>query len=306
MKLLFSILFSFPFISAPQIFSQNYEPMAVEGAHWLMFEIDENGPDHHFFKICGDTTINGLEYKKMYRENLTSQATASQDFGPPFFSDEIILYGAIRDDVPARQVYFYPFENFGFAYDTCETLKDLLLHDFSKSMGDTLPGCLYGYPDMPAVVNNTGTEILWGIERKFFECDCGARLVEGVGTDMGPFYPLPGFIHPAKPQFLADYFIETNENCPPQIFSSTEEGFRDAGISIYPNPATDHLTIRFEPGQTSPFHISLSDIMGKKVWESTILPQAGTTVPMGNLPNGTYLLTLRNDQFSITKKIRKT
>lgn len=292
-------------LSAPQTFSQNYQPMAAEGAHWVMYQIGEHGPGHHLFKICGDTLIEGMAYKKMYRENLTSQATSSQEFQPPYFSDEIILLGAIRDDVPARQVFFYPFENLAFAHDTCEVFKDLLIHDFSKTVGDTLPGCLYGYPDAPATIMSIESEFLWGSDRKVSDCGGGARLVEGVGTELGPFYPVPFFVHPAKPQFLADYFVETGGECPPRIYSDSEERFLETEIQISPNPAHDFLRVKCRRPMPSSAELSLADFSGKTVWRENILPQAETTIPLQNLPTGAYLLTLKSDAFSFTKKVVK-
>lgn len=291
-----------PLFFSLQILAQAYQPMAVEGAHWVMYAIGNDGPEHHIFVLCGDTTLNGAAYKKMYREHLTSQATAFMDFGPPYFSDAIKLIGAIRDEVPARKVYYVAFEPFSFAYDTCELFQEVLLHDFSKTVGDTLEGCLYGYPDAPAVLSNSYSEMIFGENRTVSECDCGARLVEGLGTDTGPFYPLPFFIHPAKPQALMDYFVETVEACPPQILTSTDERELGSGFEISPNPADDWLTVTLPATLQGHFSLTVSDLTGKVVWQNAFSNTAEVTVPLENLPQGAYLLTLQAEGWASTRK----
>ena len=49
---------------------QDYSPMAIEDAHWLMYDPGEiiPGPEWEYF-IKGDTVINDKVYKKVYQRN---------------------------------------------------------------------------------------------------------------------------------------------------------------------------------------------------------------------------------------------
>jgi hypothetical protein len=72
---------------------------------------------------------------------------------------------------------------------------------------------------------------------------------------------------------------------------------------IYPNPATDVITI--EMGNTEPATIEILDITGKVVWmRSGGAPQ--TTIDISTLPNGVYLVRVRSaSQMEVQKIIKQ-
>lgn len=53
----FTILLSV-FMTTFNVYGQ-YEPMAVEGAHWVIFDKYNDSTYHHLLKIEGDTLVNG-------------------------------------------------------------------------------------------------------------------------------------------------------------------------------------------------------------------------------------------------------
>lgn len=74
-KLLFSLLsFLFFFSLSLSCFAQKYQPMAIEGAHWIVQQDYAEtlwGPDHMFsYTVRGDSTWQGKIYKKIYIESL--------------------------------------------------------------------------------------------------------------------------------------------------------------------------------------------------------------------------------------------
>jgi hypothetical protein len=74
-------------------------------------------------------------------------------------------------------------------------------------------------------------------------------------------------------------------------------------IHIYPNPATDVITIRWSTAE--PTTIEILDITGKVVWmRSNGAPQ--TTIDISTLPNGVYLVRVRSaSQMEVQKIIKQ-
>ena len=80
----------------------------------------------------------------------------------------------------------------------------------------------------------------------------------------------------------------------------TEKKYR---VSIYPNPATQYITVQFEKGLHKPIHYSLTDVSGRLVLEDhTTKDEFNITV--GHLPKGVYMLKLYNG-YKIEVKVEK-
>jgi hypothetical protein len=275
-------------------FSQNYLPMAVENAHWIMYAISEDGPDHNVVSVKGDTVINGILYKKTWRQHIVSDATAAIDFHPPFQVETPVLIGAMRDETATQQVHYVSFQPFYTENDTCDLFDDWLIYDFSMAVNDTIGGCLQYTASFPLTVTNLTTESLWGEDRRVIEAGGSARLVEGIGTDMGPFWRIFAWPHPAKPSFLYDYCALEDTSCGLQPVSSAHQRLADWQIELSPNPATEQLTVNLPEGQPSTFPLRVFDFSGKMVLEKSVQSaQASVQVSIANLPSGVYFLTLQ-------------
>ena len=86
---------------------QEYIPMAMEGAQWIIRFDDINTPqtvdDLWEYLILGDTTIENFDYTKVYRRSLVPT-----DAPPPFIPNgEYELYGFLRDDHFDKKVYAF-------------------------------------------------------------------------------------------------------------------------------------------------------------------------------------------------------
>jgi hypothetical protein len=62
-------------------------------------------------------------------------------------------------------------------------------------------------------------------------------------------------------------------------------------MNVYPNPANNFINIEYPKSNSNDWEIYILDINGKMVFESK---EALTQIPTSNLPNGTYLIQLRN------------
>lgn len=69
-----------------------------------------------------------------------------------------------------------------------------------------------------------------------------------------------------------------------------ETAIADGLLSVFPNPAVDYLTIKYETERRKVLHIGLYDALGRLVCETDLT--AGVTQQMSllNLPGGTYML----------------
>ncbi len=226
--------------------SQDYQPMAIEGAHWIIGVNSIETPwlfDKFSFTIRGDSTVNGIDYKKVYQEFFVFNDTDK------VFTNEIErreLYALMRDDSLERKVYAITADN---PYDNCPKNEEYLLFDFSVEDGDTLAWCSIdglrfsdtinvSLADSVRLVNSFYTNDLRNTIYTVFAhtsiigTDLGEApraVIEGIGFEsIGPF--LEGTI--------IDYCVGTSFECG-LITSSLDKELSQIAVRTYPNPASD-------------------------------------------------------------------
>ena len=87
-----------------------------------------------------------------------------------------------------------------------------------------------------------------------------------------------------------------------ELYETSELSTKDfsaSNVKVYPNPATDKLTI--ETNNVNLSSIEIYNLLGKKVLEQNKL--SNNTINISNLSNGVYMLKLNSDNMSITKKL---
>ena len=104
------------------------------------------------------------------------------------------------------------------------------------------------------------------------------------------------------------YAMKISENgC---VDTSSCYTFTSAGIEnemsnavlIYPNPANDHVTIKF-PGGAENGYVTLSDLDGRILLSQTFENAAHFKLLPGDLANGIYLMTIETASIHVTQKI---
>ena len=284
--------------------AQNYDPMAKEGAHWLIFFMTDNGPDHHFIKVKGDTVINGFNYKKIYKQKIISTATNPSDLIAPYFIENNLLIVFMRDDTINKQVFFRSHNN--WFYNDCEHFTDELIHDFSLNIGDTLNTCLHRSPDgIPIMIDSIFTEFLWGKERRQFQLSPGnLSLTEGIGAN-GPFWPAPFLSVVGNPTIMMDYCIGTDEECN-LLFNAANEIQKDWEISLYPNPVDGQLYLNLPADLSFPIEITIQDMTAKLHLERIISHKTSTTTLATQLlQSGIYVISVKNEKGLAIKRFMK-
>ena len=240
-----------------QPLTAQYQPIAVEGAQWIVYETFDEGFSgqsitHHNYFIRGDTLLDGQNYKKVYLHYLSNEVTGGpQNLVPPYYvSTPATLAGLLRDSVAAREVY-------GVSY--IEPVEDVLnvdcsyperlLYDFKSAVGDTLQGCWHtstwtwnGTTYIESIiVDSIGTADWLGLDNRVFYLPEAnpvyPRLIEGVGGDNGPFTYTTADIGFVGWQYevLVDYCIGTDVECGLEP-TRTHNADTQYGLSVYPNP----------------------------------------------------------------------
>lgn len=77
-------------------------------------------------------------------------------------------------------------------------------------------------------------------------------------------------------------------------------------LQIYPNPATDNLTLNFKTGKTNDLAIKLFDMHGKEVYahsERYFSGEFNKSIDLSRMSRGIYLLQIISDNSAVTKKI---
>jgi choice-of-anchor B domain-containing protein len=135
--------------------------------------------------------------------------------------------------------------------------------------------------------------------------------VGGANFDQNIFYTAtkPGIsmlLNSAGLQYGATYYwrVYTQNYCGnaySEIFSFTIKtlvntvDLGENSLKIYPSPAINQLNLEFEAALIGETQIELWNLAGQRVFE-TLLPNASknTLVPVGNLPDGSYILKIKN------------
>ena len=285
-----------------------------EGKFWI-YKNHEN-PDSpsavsgHAITILGDTSINSVNYKKVYLINLKGEnpcppwESPCWEFDIPYQSKGKSIISLIREDTISRKIYNLP----SSIYDFCETDEYLLL-DYSLNLGDTLNACAYenilpggnavqdvGIVDSIKIVdaygksrntihtlgfyNGIGLPQQWPIQ-----------ILEGVGLNTyGIFY--------FWRSIFVDYCEGEIEQC--NLILSNENVEIKNEIKIFPNPSNGIFQISIN--QENLKSIKVYSILGQLKKELKLT----NSVDLSALENGIYIMEiLTKDNKRITKKIKK-
>ncbi|MFY7889038.1 MAG: T9SS type A sorting domain-containing protein [Spirosomataceae bacterium] len=118
-------------------------------------------------------------------------------------------------------------------------------------------------------------------------------------------YYLDNTINVARPiNYVANYVNSTSDHypvssrfyfgfLPEKILASTKE--EDAFYRIFPNPATDYVTIQLKTTVKRNANVTLYNAFGQAVIQQGIT-QETTQIPTSNLPKGVYIIHIKNEQ----------
>lgn len=244
--------------------STEYQPMAVEGAHWICYKAYGRpwGDEYYSLSIRGDTVINSHVYKKMYRDDLLIDHVKQRLSNPPIMT-KTRLIALLRDESVERKVYGIILPQ-AYLYNLCDTSEEIVLFDFSAAPNDTLRSCsawpMIKTPFFVDSITYTSYECFhnYGDENDekqlrtlnvngYWESiitKSSVEISEKIGyKNFGPFFEQwrgnGGIILEwQKVGGLICYCVGTNADC--NIITPTKE-ISYLPIRIFPNPVDDRL-----------------------------------------------------------------
>lgn len=275
MKNIYCLLFFWQicFIAGAQLLTQ-------PGNQWNVAVFATFSPNTGSFrlKIEGDTLINNLHYKKIYRSGSASgdDWNALPDFIREDFSGKIFLKE--------------------------QSMPEFLLYDFTLIEGDTF----HATGACAAVVTAVDSvNLADGTRRKRLKLvRADAQTfgdenfwIEGIGSTGGLLTHFWGLCFTDYPEFLLCFHENDNLQFQPEpslscFIVSTDEISDENKIKIYPNPAAAVLTVEMPESGTADI-FSVSDFTGKCLkTESINLGEKTINIPVNDLPPGIYLFQL--------------
>lgn len=105
-----------------------------------------------------------------------------------------------------------------------------------------------------------------------------------------------------------DYIVMISNSAVPSVSDVSDDHFHLLClplVSIFPNPASNFATIRFDEGSTDTYTLTLTDRINMQLLTNTINTSETkeVVVPIGEIPNGVYFVNLLSDKSVISKKL---
>ena len=288
--------------------THKYRPMPEKSAAWKTVGLaDPQGNPNAFefdiMKIKGDTIINNLKYVQLDQITINNGKDT-------FVCTNCPLY-IYRNDTIHKKVYHW--------LDYLQ--KDTLIFDFTLNVGDTIKNTDYAIYGTYIVSMIDSVLLADGYHRRWFFgrdiiSDTVGVWIEGIGNT-SYFGGTPGQIAGASESWLVCfshndtiiynqplYYAYSNyiiADCDSIYIDATENINYANTINIYPNPASDNITISFNR-YTQATNIRLYNLLGECVYTSNV---SGSTyhLPVAHLPNGVYILQLNSADINTQQRI---
>lgn len=241
------------------------------------------------YMIDGDSSLNGLDYKIMWRT-----------------MDSVDIYwsymGLLREET---DIVYYIQEGKD---------SESVLYDFNLLPGDTAWIInMFCWEDIPAMIIDLDTVEYFGVERRrwelYAEWGYPEYWIEGIGSNLGPLHSLYSLcivcptwdllcFHNEGQQF---YQMPGTNSCYVTNVGIGEEDM-EIGLQIFPNPAREKFEVR-----SAEFEVDLVevyDLSGKKHLEKHF-PSGGKNVEvnLNGLPAGMYVCRVQAGGRSVVRKL---
>lgn len=235
--------------------SQAYNPLVLENAQWIVIQEDDQFPwiDTKLgWLIRGDTLINEIEYKKLFRRTF-------EDPNPNVITSQW-LYGFLREDTLNKIVYALELESLGCDFDD----QEYILFDFSYEVGDTSQLCSQGEQGEACIVEDIYSDYLFGNDRKIFQFGCSVDFIEGIGHLQGLLESPIMYLSGGPSFYLQDYCLGTDEECN-VVYVKIDEKEHIPHYQVYPNPCRGYFFIQDISDLNEDVIFTVNDVIGKEV-----------------------------------------
>jgi len=269
----------------------NSQELVEETKVWNNVECMNSGPCWTYtYKVIGDTTINLIEYKKLYIINDSLKSGRG-------------LYGALRED--GKRVFLL-----NFFYGT-----EAILYDFNLAVGDQFittssSNDCFGYPIELEVITIDTVSLLNGEQRRRFNLGWGEIWIESIGS-------LNGINNVGIYQCGADMFYDLSccHLYGEKIFQSTEfdhcyvntvgyvEISKKTKPVIYPNPFSEFTTFEFDYSSSHVYRLQIINGLGQLIQTIESINSSKIIIERNQLNKGIHFYKLFKENEEIVTGI---
>lgn len=309
-----NLIYSIPFILLFPLFNhaQTYYPLPEENAFWTVVEFDWDTWENNdiVYTVNGDTIINNLTYKKIYR----------LDDYPGIYDTISTLHCFMRQNAEEKKIWFIRH----YLYETEEKLG----YDLSVKVGDTVSLPAFDYLNTGdsqfTLVNLDSVDMeLWGettgIRKRYGFANISINgqyldYTEGVLESNSTFPNLDNY-HGFDPfhQSLTVCLLVNNiywvasqpfyENCGFLVLDSENYDLKNALI-FFPNPARDLITVQLPDSFISPGILTIYNNFGAPVLRREFSGlDKSLAIDVSNFINGIYFLSINSNSTNISTKL---
>lgn len=249
-----------------------------------------------------DSTVRMCQYSG-YCSNSTCQPDIQGFCSSGWPNTQGLDYiGGIRQDTANKKLYYKP---------DCNFYKDTLLYDFSLELGDTAfaannyqQNVCESFGGLYWIVTNIDSVLLEdGIYHWRWWFGNTMKVIEGVGSDNGFVTREAGVCMPYYCKLVSNHNLITNDTlykdpttcsypnrC--NLTTAIPEHLFKSPIKIYPNPASDFISIELPQNYTQA-QLSVYNLTGQLVSHKH-LTQSSQQIPIHELGNGMYIFVIQN------------
>jgi hypothetical protein len=250
---------------------------------------------YEFYKdyIEGDTTINTIQYLKIYKSGY-----GYFDYypNPCYYYFNHLLHGFLREE---NNKWF-----------TCNGDQDLLLFDFNLAVNDTVHSA-YTFSMGPIIITQIDSVIIDSAYKKRFHlniADNGAEyIIESIGATTGLFEDMVFFEWSSELVCFAKNGISLwgsqTEDCDLNVTVRENKNTSQACI-VYPNPTSKSVTIDLINFTGFLYHIEITDIKGVRLFAAQTR-ECKIVIDIENYSNGIYFVHLKSDASNYVVKFCK-
>lgn len=289
-KRILIIMLLFPILP---LFSQPFAPVGAIW-HYTQWTINPNVVSYKTIESVADTVINGISCNKLVEVERYFDTTQIRVH---------FMYSHLD------RVYFFAGNEFHLLYDFGADAGDTVVLDYFKTAsGESLL----------MLIDSTGTVMVNGQNRKLQYISCGDGLVvefgkhviQGIGNTyfMFPTYdltlngPLRCYQDAETALFFNPFHVGygwNHQDCE-EMITALEESFQKDQITVYPNPASNTITMH---SKRHPTTYKIRSMHGVIVQEGNI--PVAHAINVNSLPKGIYFLELQpDDQLTSIKFIK--
>lgn len=290
--------------------AQTYYPFPSDTAQWSVLKtVIPPSPtpislSTLHLNLNGDTIINGIIYKKIFKSGIEDYFTSNQ-----------FLKCFIREE--NKRIYIKYTENSIDFPDTSE----FILYDFNLSVGDTFTTKMryidwqiqeskFTILSIDSINTNTGYRktyklnwFFYGTTWPIYYClDAPFEWIEGIGSQLGPFYN--ELLVDCYVSQVIDYdlicfhesfnYIISDTNCDINNVGVTKIDPKETSIIALPCPAKEYITFLYSlPENVKNASIKIYNIMGAMLSDNPVDTKSKKiTVNTSGLGNGIYFYCL--------------